>query len=461
MRSASLLVIPAVVAAVASFTGCNDASTNGASPDGGASPDAAVSTCAPIEGDGTVHGGGALSTDDETWTAAGSPHVLDFGLTIREGQKLTIEPCAVVRVRKGTAILVQGALVAEGAADRPIRFERADANDPWKNIETRENSEVRLAHASLVGGGFTNGDRIETVAMFDVRGNQDAPPKDNVRVEDVTLDGSASLGLLLREGGSLATGSRGLTITGGAAAPIRSWARAAGSLPQGTYTGNQQDEILLTAEGSRDAVREDMTLADRGVPYHVVGSELLVGYANTADAPKATLTIEAGVTLRFAKGSRLSVDAYATDKPAVGALRALGTADAPVVFTSAEEAPAAGDWVGITFKGAPDPNDRIDHAVIAYAGGDSGISSYDCPYPEKKTFSNYGAIIVFGQQPTSGFVTNTAFENSNGDGVVRGWTGDPVDFLATNTFSGIALCNQTFPKPKTTTCPEEPLCPKN
>lgn len=72
----------------------------------------------------------------------------------------------------------------------------------------------------------------------------------------------------------------------------------------------------------------------------------------------------------------------------------------------------------------------IEHTTIAYAGGDSGISSYDCAL-SGDTFSNHGAVVFHGQQPASVLLTGCRIEHSARDGVVRGWTGDPLDFTAT------------------------------
>ena len=462
-------IIPVVAAMLTGASACTDDASpveagtgEPAGVDSGSGDAAAPSTCAPVAAtaEGTKHSGN-LETAQETWTAAGSPHVIDFSIAIREGESLTIEPCAVVRIRKDMGILVQGTLVAEGTATSPITIERADESDPWRNIETREDANVRLAHVTVAGGGALGNNRPDSTAMLDVRGDQDRPPQGNVHADHVTLSGSGSVGLILREGGALTSTSTDLTITGSANAPVRSWANLAGSIPPGRYTGNAVDELLIDGLTNRDAIVQDMTLANRGVPYHVLGPEVRVGDTSADGRPKATLTVEAGVTIRFAKGSRLAIDAYTTDKPGAGVLRAIGTAAQPIVFTSAEAAPAPGSWVGLTFKGTPDPNNRIEHAKIAYAGGTSGISSYDCPNPDKDSFSNYGAIIFFGGQPASAFVRNTSFEDSAGDGIVRGWTGELVDFLDTNVFAGIALCNQSYSKPATTTCPASPPCPKN
>ncbi|MFY0533560.1 hypothetical protein [Nannocystis pusilla] len=192
----------------------------------------------------------------------------------------------------------------------------------------------------------------------------------------------------------------------------------------------------------------EATLHDRGVPYHLIAGMLVVGSSGDDRTP-GSLTIEPGVQLRFQQGSRLLVQAYDTDEAATGSLRALGTAEKPIVLTSAADTPAPGDWVGITFKGTPAADNRIEHTTIAYAGGDSGISSYDCAL-SGDTFSNNGAVVFYGQQPASAFLTDCRIEHSARDGVVRGWTGDPLDFTASNTFVDVARCLQTFPSRRTT-----------
>jgi len=77
----------------------------------------------------------------------------------------------------------------------------------------------------------------------------------------------------------------------------------------------------------------------------------------------ATLTIEAGVTVRFQSGRRLTVHN--------GALKALGTAAAPVFFTSwrdnGSDVPAPGDWDGLEFRdGTLDAATLLQNAKIMY-----------------------------------------------------------------------------------------------
>jgi hypothetical protein len=444
-----------VACAVACSVACSDSAT--APGSGPGDPGTPENTCSPPTGPGTTHD--ASPSADETWTAAESPHVVTGSLSIPAGRTITVEPCAIVQLAGDASMIVEGELLALGEPGEPIRFERADAASAWKTIEARAGSELRFAHASITGGGARDGSAPTQIGALDVRGDQDLATQPILFVDDVTVSGSESLGVLVREGGGFAPGSKGLAIEGGASFPMSVWGRAAGSVPPGAYGGNTVDEILLPAVGGRDDVQEDTTLADLGVPYRVggpTGGKSLTVRAGVAEIP--LLTIAAGVKLRFDEGVRLDVGA--TSGVAAGALRVEGTASAPVVFESASETPAAGDWVGIVIEGTPDPRDAIAHAVIKHAGGASQISSFDCPSPANDGFANEGAILIVGGQPASAFVTSTAIEASAGDGIVRGWTGDAVDLLATNTFTDVARCNQTFPKPAAGSCPDPAPCPR-
>lgn len=445
---------------------CNEDSRTGAEPDADVEPDGGAgeqpvqSKCTPPSGEGTRHGQN-LTTDDEVWTAAGSPHLVEFALSVREGQKLTVEPCAVVRIKGRLGITVSGDLVAEGEADRPISFERAD-DEAWGPLHANKTASVRLAFATLRGGGYVSNRQPNTTATLTVDGDPHSPGgvQELVHVDHVTIEGSESLGVLLSQNSALSGDSRDLTITGSASAPIRLWQRAVSNLPVGTYTGNQEDEFLIDGGNfGHYEIVGDATLHDRGLPYHVTYASLRVGSSEQA----GTLTIEPGVTLRFDPDLSLHVSAPTTNDAATGALRAVGTADEPIVFTSASATPAAGDWTGILFRGTPSPNNRIEHAKIAYAGGSSSHSSYDCVAPGEKTSGDDAAIVIATNVagPASAFVAHTRIEHSAKFGIARGWRGNPVDFLATNEFVGVASCWQTHPRGADVngSCPEPVPCP--
>jgi hypothetical protein len=142
-------------------------------------------------------------------------------------------------------------------------------------------------------------------------------------------------------------------------------------------------------------------------------------------------------------------------------LIARGTEDEPITFTSNEASPAAGDWLGIRM-GGDDPRNSLDFVVIEYAGKLQALSgSNSCQSVQDGSTYNGGALRVYHPPPAT-LVTNTTFFESATNGIDRGWRDNlvPSFFPSTNTFTGIALCNETFPRDMNGTCPSAPApCP--
>ena len=412
---------------------------------------------APTHGP-TTHGGGSTSDPaSDVWTADGSPHILPYDTTIYK--TVTLEPCAEVRIAAGRQITVRGSLVAEGTATRPIHIGAKDAGQPFANLRTLPPATLRLAYVTIDGGGTPLNTLPYLTGTLAISGDTLKPVQETLFVDHVTIAGSASNGVVMNDNAGFAAGSTALVVTGSAVHPLSSWARAVGGIPAGTYTGNGNDTILLPT-GNTDTVSETTTLHDRGVPY-LVGSPQSAGDLRV-DVPQGqagvTLTVEAGVTVRFKKGGVLRVAVASSTSPARGSLIAVGTAAKPIVFTSDEAAPAAGDWLGIWYGEVPTAVNKLDHARVEYAGGQSSSGSGSCP--DNAELNNDAAIRIFGP-PATEFVTNTSIVASLTNGIDRGWRADTpvIDFLATNTFTGVALCKQTFPPTAGNVCPVPVPCP--
>jgi hypothetical protein len=395
-------------------------------------------------------------TADETWTASGSPHIVPADLTI--SAKVTVEPCAEVRIAAAHQIGVApgGSIVAHGTATTPIHVTAEDPTAPFASLSGSGGS-LDLAYVNIDGGGDPGNSIVDDVGMINLQGDDNTKPtQGKLLVDHVSLSGSKSNGIVLRDGAGFTAGSTALTVAGSAQYPVSIWSRAVGTLPTGTYTGNGTDEILLPATGGNEAIRESATMHDVGVPYRV-GNSTSQGtlYVSGGAAGPATLTIEAGITLRFVKNGVLFVEPSVGTNPATGALVARGTAASPITFTSAAATPAAGDWYGVYFGQVPDASDAMDYTSVAYAGGTSSDGSDACPYP---TGTLDAAIRIFGM-PSSAFVTNTAIKSSKEHGIDRGYRSDTkLDFTATNTFTSVAGCKQTYPKDANGACPATVPC---
>ena len=422
-------------------------------PDGGAAlPDGALvgeggtlpSTCAPPTGEGTKHSA-RLGSDTETWTAEDSPHVVDFSVTIGENQTLTIAPCAVVRLVAKQGLYVRGKLHAEGVAGSPVTIQ-CDGAEPWSTIEASATSQVRLVHHDRRGRRLRRR-RPSGRVRDDRRPRKPGRPRRGASTRTTCREaprrsacGSARAGFSA-ESRDVRDGRRRRRQDVGA---------RRGTLPTGTYTGNATGEIVLEGAGSRDAVvGRDPEEPRRPLPRARRAAERGAG----THPAKTTLTIEAGVTLRFPKEGGCSWPPSAATRE--GRAARSGTAAAPVVFTSTS--PGQPRRLGLQFEGAPDATH--DRPPASVRRGSSGISSYDCPSPANPGFTNQGAIVV--RRPAERRVlTNSAIVASGGDGVVRGWTGDVIGFLPTNTFTSVAQCHQTYPKPREGSCPNPAPCPR-
>lgn len=183
---------------------------------------------------------------------------------------------------------------------------------------------------------------------------------------------------------------------------------------------------LLTTQGGAIAI--DTTWHDLGVPYRT-GAD---GISIIGDkAPGPTLTIDPGVVVQVRGDIQLgdlAAESYAN-------LVAAGTDKAPVTFTSAEKAPAAGDWGTIYFvSGAYDAKiSKLDHVTVEY-GGNTVKTIQQCPGEGPVQ----GMVSVDGQGDYDGpAFTNSTFQHSASWGIAAQLNDGgklKSDYGATNTF---------------------------
>lgn len=127
------------------------------------------------------------------------------------------------------------------------------------------------------------------------------------------------------------------------------------------------------------------------------------------------LTLTAGSVFKFASGTELYIG---YNDP--GTLSAIGTAAAPITFTSLAGTPAAGAWVGIKLWYSATAT--IKYATISYAGSDDGaidiVSATDKLDIQNSTISSsasYGIRIPCNSTATVVNTNNTFTSCASGD----------------------------------------------
>jgi RHS repeat-associated protein len=365
---------------------------------------------------------GTLS-QSATWTDHGYPIVAENGaFTIAKSTTLTVGPGVIF---KGIAPSVNGTLKAEGTAEKPILFtsEKDTAPGQWGGIDFNSGSGGVIDHAELryAGSGSNNptikiegvsptitnstirngayiGIQIEgggspEIAHNSILNNSNAGVLYNagsgkagaVNIHDNLIEGNSREGVFVSTNTSSVTGASlgGNTIKNNGTTTDSAVYYSGGDLPpdidENTLSGNKNNYINLSG-----TVNQSATWTDRGYPFR--GGSLAV-------ASGATLTIGAGVTL---KGVPFAVN---------GTLKAEGTAEKPILFTSETDS-APGQWTGIKFE-AGSSSSVIDHAELRYAG--SG--------------SNGFAIKIAGVSPS---ITHSSIRNNSKGGIKVTSSGKPT-----------------------------------
>lgn len=324
---------------------------------------------------------------------------------ILDNATLTIEPGTTVLMESGGFLRAYSPLVAVGTVEAPIVFTSASA-DPvagdWECIQFSSNSAAsQLEHVVFEYGGAPCGATgAGRAATLDV---------------DVPLRGLSNVSV---------TDSAGVGIRLSYRAPIRAFSdnrfarnegpslQVSGEIVSYLGTGNvfeDADDFIDVPGGL--VLESEQRWRNQGVPLRVASLGL---------SPGAGVTIEAGVRIEMRGGSLDAFDAN---------LDIEGTADAPVVFTSAQPNPQPGDW-GCLLYSYSNVTPRIDHAIFEYAGSGQG-----CLGASTRT-----ALYL----PAAASITNTTFRYIAGTAIhTRGMC--PVEAWCANEFvelEGAALsCN--------------------
>jgi len=308
---------------------------------------------------------------DATWHNHGIPYFLDSSLYVQDGSDpmWTIEGGTEFLVDRFTTVRVgysnNGGVQTTGTDS--VSFLPDESNPSpgfWDGMVVgnyaHPDSSLDHVEVGFAGVGI-DVTYAQALSLYDVwvHDSQYA----GVRATDAELDlASATLqnngtyGLQLVGSATLADFLTNSTITENATPVLATYDTLHWLDSSSTFTGNDTDMVEAESEGVLEGA---FIWQDIGVPFHMTDS-LYVG----SNTPSASLTLEAGVELRF-DGSRRFEIGY-LGRPAD--IWISGTADNPVVLTSDDDG-GAGSWYGL----------MIGRDVIADLAGfeihDAGYSS--------------------------------------------------------------------------------------
>jgi hypothetical protein len=414
-------------------------------------------TCGVTE-NGTVVTHAGNITASETWAGAGTVHLIPNSISILAPATVTIQKCAIVKLNASVTITVQGDASGAGTAkllaagDDPVTgfvsFIAMDATQPWGRLRGfNQNSLIELDYVQIYGGGSVGGaQRNAVIAMA----GASTLPDPVLKVNNVSILNISGPGIYLSD--AAFTSDSNVLIMESPADVIDAPAMALGSVPPGTvgFTGD-----ILVVENAN--IFDNLTI-NTTVPIHFKTDSVHVGGLAPTFVPNVTLTLNAGVTLKFERASTAPTlvgfgdIGQSPDKNA--ALIINGTTNAPVLLTSAVlPTPAPGDWAGLWLMTSV--GSQLNNVIIEYAGGDAGVGPLSCGPVDPTTHSPYRhtAALLVGDgndlqyAPPAGLITNGTFRNNAGnfaiDSVWQSTVFGP-SLNATNTFTNSAkVCTQS------------------
>ena len=412
---------------------------------------AAATGCGTLNGTVITHTTNIIA--DTTWAGSGTVHVVANSISVLAPATLTIAECAVVKLKAGVELSVKGSdtaaakLVAAGdhATTGAVYFVKNDAQGWGRLHGVNENSLIDLEFAVLSGGGNMGGANRNAVIYMQGSG---VLPDPVLRVNNTRIANNPGAAIYLSDA-AFTSDSKALRITGATDFALALPAMALGSIPAGTYTGNTVNEALVVENAN---IFDNLTIASH-LPIRFQAAAIHVGGLAPSFVTNLTLTLKSGVTLKIESptdGPTLMTFGETGQSPNKNAaLVALGTAAAPVTFTSGNVSPSPGDWAGIWL--ATSAGSKLNHVIIEDAGGDAHIGPKSCgPASARHT-----AALLVGDNdplqyvPPANLVKNSQFINNLGSFAIDSvWTVSNSTFgpnlTATNTFQASStVCTQS------------------
>lgn len=312
--------------------------------------------------------------------------------------KITAGTVIAFEAKTGFVVDKAGSLDATGTADAPILLRAASAGAKWTGLEIFSKSAANtLNHVKIVDAGARNVDLAGAVLV-----GAASFAEGNVSIRDCVIEGSATVGLSVGEGGELEALER-LVVQGSGDAGVEVnpnvIARLGGA--GNKFAGNAKNVARVLAVNTSTLRDASQTWSLLDVPYHVPKSTQFRGIQ----------TVAAGVTVVVGKDAALGFD---------GALKAIGTESQRISIK-----PDTGGFARVDLVTKGNVLERCD-----ISGGGSIPNA----------FGHRGNIVLSADSGGSDVsIRDCVIEGSAGFGVVA--NGQPVTESGTNTFRNNASGN--------------------
>lgn len=313
-------------------------------------------------------------TVNTTWTT-GSVYVIEGTLYI-DNATLTIQPGTIVKFKDGAQINIGynesgSALIANGTAAAPILF-TSYASTPkkgdWDGIffenGTASTSSLQFCRFEY-GGGYSSS--YGTINLDECTITMDNCIVTNSENYGITVDSDAEFDSFTNN-----------TISNTTNHLMKMYPSNVHTIGAGNVLTAINSSLGILVKGGTYKNSEETWLAQT-TPYIIDGTMYVESNSGTI------LNIQEGTTIAFTEGSQINVGYSGST---YGTIKAIGTSDKPIIFTSSAVSKTAGDWDAIFLEDGTSIDTKFEYCKFEYGGGYS--SSYGMVNLDecKATFNN-------------------------------------------------------------------------